>query len=365
MGAMLSVGSIRIDPPVMLAPMAGYCDLAYRLTVRACGGVGLAFTDLLCPHGILRRTRRTMWLAATNERDRPLAMQLYGRDPHLMAEAAKRTVDRGADVIDINMGCPVRKITKKNAGAKLLLMPDQALAVTEAIVEAVGGRAPVTVKTRLGYRAQERTAPGLARRLVEAGAAMITIHGRRAEQEFAGPVDLDGIAAVVDAVHAAGDGRVPCIGNGDVRTPFDARRMMGRTGCDGVMIGRAAVGAPWLPRDTAALLATGDLPEPPTLRDRLELLRTHFRHVLQHRGERVAVSVIRQRLARYSPHLGPSKPLHVEMNAARSADQIDAAINAFIEQSGPAADEVPVTWQDRAEIFAHEAAARAHEPAAV
>jgi tRNA-dihydrouridine synthase len=168
---------------------------------------------------------------------------------------------------------------------------------------------------------------------------------------------------VVDAVHDAGHGRVPCIGNGDIRTPFDAGRMVERTTCDGVMIGRAAVGAPWLLRDTAAYMATGELPEPPTLRDRLELLRTHFGHLLDLRGERVAVSVIRQRLARYSPHLGPSKPLHVSMNAARDAGEVEAAIDGLIEASGPAADEVPVTWRDRAAIFAHEAAARRREPA--
>jgi len=348
---MLTLGDVQLDTRVLLAPIAGHCDLAFRLTARACGGVGLAFTDLLCPHGVLKQNAQTRWLMATCDDDRPLGMQLYGNDADLMAEAARWAVDHGAATLDINMGCPVDKVTKTFAGSMMLCMPEQTLRVAERLVRTVGDRVPVTAKTRLGYHAGERTGHALARRLIDVGIAGLTIHGRTAAQRFKGEADLGGIAEVVAAVRDAGGGRVPCIGNGDIRTPFDAQRMIERTGCDGVMIARAALQAPWIFRDTHALLSTGAIGDELTLRQRLAVVRQHFAHARRLRDDRYAVAKMRQWIAGYGRHLGPCKPLKeaVRTLAPEHAGRFDGLVEAFLDAVGPAADVAPVTWAQRRE----------------
>jgi nifR3 family TIM-barrel protein len=344
---MLRIGDVQLEGRVMLAPIAGHCDLPFRLTARRCGGVALAFTDLLCPRGILQQNDKTMWLTATCAQDRPLGMQLYGQDPDLMAEAARWAVDHGATTIDINMGCPVDKVTKTFAGSMMLCTPDHTVGVAERLVRTVGDRVPVTAKMRLGYRRGELTAPGLARRLIGVGVAAITIHGRTAEQRFKGGADWDGVRAVVQAVHDAGGGRVPCIGNGDVVTPMDALEITRRTGCDGVMIARAALGAPWIFRDADHLLRTGLLPPELTLRQRIETIRFHFRALMQAREQRYGFNRIKQKITTYGVHLGPCKSLKQEVLAMAYAAAFEPALDRFLEQAGPDADAVPITWQQR------------------
>ena len=358
---MLRIGRVQLETNVLLAPIAGHCDLAFRLAARSCGGVGLAFTDLLCPHGVLKQNAQTQWLMATEPADRPLGMQLYGSDPQLMADAARWAVDQGATTIDINMGCPVDKVTKTWAGSMMLCTPDATLGVGEALVRAVGDEVPVTAKTRLGYCHGERTAAALVRRLVGVGIACITIHGRTAEQRFKGQADLDGIAEVVAAVHDAGRGRVPCIGNGDIRTPFDAQRMIDQTGCDGVMIARAALGAPWIFRDTHQLLSTGRIDDELTLRQRLKVIAMHYQHMRRLRPGRWAVNRIRACMGGYGVHLGPCKPLKAAVQAMteNDADRFDAIVEQFLDASGDAADQVPVTWAQREQQLADSAAPRA------
>lgn len=347
----MRIGSLQLTTPLLLAPIAGYCDLAFRLVARQCGSVGLAFTDLLCPHGILKQNAQTQWLMATCPQDHPLGMQLYGNDPALMATAARWSVERGADLIDINMGCPVDKVTKTYAGAMMLCTPQATLRVVEAVIAAVGDRVPVTAKTRLGYEHDERTAPALARQLVSAGIAALTIHGRTAAQRFKGNVDLDGIAAVVDAVHeasrdTAGGGAIPCIGNGDIHTPLDARRMIDHTQCDGLMIGRAALEAPWIFRDTAHYLATGDLVDHFSLRARIEVIRAHFHGMMKLRDERFALRTLSQRIAGYGKYLGPCKPLKQAVRTLGDAAAFDELLDEFLA-GHPEPDAVPVTWAQR------------------
>ncbi len=358
---MLRIGRLQLATDLLLAPIAGYCDLAFRLTVRPCSGrcglggeslpgagVGLAFTDLLCPHGVLRQNARTRWLMATCADDWPLGMQLYGNDPPLLAEAARWSVDHGAALIDLNMGCPVDKVTRTFAGAMMLRTPEAAMRVVEAVIAAVGEQVPVTVKTRLGYERGERTAPALGRRMVEAGIAGLTIHGRTAAQRFKGTVDLDGIAEVVDAVHDVGLGKVPCIGNGDVRTPFDAQRMIERTGCDGVMIGRAALEAPWIFPHTHRLLTTGAIGDEPTLRQRLDVIRQHFAHLRRLRDDRLALHLMRQRIAGYGKHLGPCQALKHAIGTLDRAEAFDAIFDRHLADNPTEADAVPLTWRQRA-----------------
>ncbi len=356
---MMQIGPVQVDSRVLLAPVAGHCDLAFRLAVRSCGGGawrGLAFTDLLCPHGVLKQNRQTRWLMATCDADRPLGMQLYGRDAALMAEAAKWAADAGARTIDINMGCPVDKVTKTFAGSMMLCIPDQTVRLAERLVTVVdrhaAGRVPVTAKLRLGFHDGERTAATLARRLVEVGVAAITIHGRTAAMRFKGAVDLAGIAEVVAAVHDAGCRRVPCIGNGDIRTPFDARRMIDATGCDGVMIARAALQAPWLVHDTHRYLQTGSLGREWTLRERLAVVRTHLRHMLAHREPRWALNRLKQKMGPYSKHLGPCKAMRAQVMAMQDAAAFDGIVEAFLAERGAAADQVPVSWAQRDALVA-------------
>ncbi len=352
---MLQIGPVKLATNLMLAPIAGHCDLAFRLTARACGGVGLAFTDLLCPHGILKQNAQTQWLMATGPGDQPVGMQLYGQDPDLMAEAARWAVDAGATTLDINMGCPVDKVTKTFAGAMMLCTPDHTVAVAERLVKTVAPRVPVTAKLRLGYKHGEWTAPALAKRLIGAGIACITIHGRTAEQRFKGEAHLDGIAAVAQAVHEAGGGRVPCIGNGDIKTPFDAVRMIEITKCDGVMIARAALGAPWIFHDTHELLTTGQITGEYTLRQRLQFIKLHFHKLVELRHPRWAVNRIRQCIGGYATHLGPCRSLKDEVQKLTEADagRFDEVVERFLDSMGEAADRVPVTWEQRRHQLAH------------
>ncbi|MHB1157613.1 MAG: tRNA dihydrouridine synthase [Phycisphaerales bacterium] len=361
---MLRIGSVQLQSHVLLAPVAGHCDLPFRLAARSCGGVGLAFTDLLCPHGVLKQNRQTRWLMATCDDDQPLGMQLYGCEPDLMCEAARWAVDRGAKVIDINMGCPVDKVTKTFAGSMMLCTPGHTVRLAERLVNEMATYAPhvpVTAKLRLGYHdgePPEWTAPALAKQLVRVGIRCITIHGRTAAMRFKGTVNLDGIRAVINAVHEEGNGQVPGVGNGDIRTPFDAARMVAATGCDGVMIARAALGAPWLLRDTAHLLATGVLPAEYTLRQRLGCLQAHFGHLVNFRDERYAINRIKQKIGGYSPHLGPCKTLKQAIRLMTGAARFAEIIARFLDEAGERADEVPVSWSQRDAIF------RATSPAA-
>src|SRR3954464_11764942 len=192
MAAPLLIGSLPLNTNLLLAPIAGYCDVSFRLVARSCGGVGLACTDLLCPEGVLRETRRSMELAASCPEDSPLCMQLYGGDVERLCGGAGWAEDRGADVVDINMGCPVDKITKRDGGSKLLCDPDRTVRMVERL-RGVVTRVPLTAKLRLGRDDTCLVAPVLARRLEDAGIEMVTVHGRTTEMKFSGQARLDGI----------------------------------------------------------------------------------------------------------------------------------------------------------------------------
>ena len=310
---------MNLPSNLLLSPIAGYCDLAFRLTIRPLGGVGLACTDLVNPKGLLRQTRKSMQLVETEPADQPLCIQLYGREPDEMAAAAQWAQDHGAVIIDINMGCPVDKVCKRDGGSALLREPDLAAALAARVVSAV--RVPVTAKMRLGWDDQTLVAAELARRLEDAGVAAITVHGRTAAQKFSGRVCLDGIARVVQAAR-----RVPVIGNGDIRCPEDARRMMSQTGCAGVMIGRAALSDPWIFRDTQAYLCGREPPARPTRADRIELMNRHFAHLVRLRGERAACLVFRQRASWYARHFGPCGEFLDRMKRLETPAEYAAAV---------------------------------------
>ncbi|MCA9292025.1 MAG: tRNA dihydrouridine synthase DusB [Phycisphaerales bacterium] len=319
---MLTIGTISLRTPLLLAPIAGHCDLAFRMLCRESGGVGLACTDLINCYSVLRETPVAMRLAATNEHDRPLSMQLYGNDEAPLPEAALWAVRHGAAVVDINMGCPVDKIAKKTGGSLLLCDPERTVRLAERIVRAVAPEGvPVTAKVRLGWDDGSIVAPRLAARLEEVGIAAITVHGRTTEQRFRGSVRLDGIAAVVAAVQS-----IPVIGNGDIVEPEDVVRMMATTGCAGVMIGRGALRAPWLFRQAASLLRTGHAGSPPTAREKIDLIERHLDLLLECVGERFAVDCLSKRISWYGKTMGRIKPLKEAVRTATDAATIRAAL---------------------------------------
>ncbi|MEM9789755.1 MAG: tRNA-dihydrouridine synthase [Planctomycetota bacterium] len=361
----MRLGPVKLRTNLLLAPIAGYCDLAFRLVVRsvsgvACaaedadgtldvgdgtyGAVGLACTDLLCPEAILRETDKTMWLAATDERDAPVCMQLYGRHPESMVPAGLWAAEHGAAVVDVNMGCPVDKVTKKNGGSKLLTEPCLAVELIEKLVRALEPTGvPVTAKIRLGWDDDCLIVDSLPARLADAGVAAVTVHGRTTAMKFKGTCRLDGIASVVESVKRSHP-EVKVIGNGDVKTPANARRMLDETGCDGVMIGRGALGNPWLFRDIAYHLATGRDAPPLTQRQRARLVIDHFGHLLEMRDERIALATIKRRISWYSAGLQPWPGLKRDVQVIGSAE----AMLDFL-RAGPTADR---TVRDEAMTFA-------------
>ncbi len=327
---MLKLGPVQLQTNLLLAPIAGYCDLAFRTICREWGGVGLACTDLLSPQGLLRGTATSLDLARTNDFDKPVGMQLYGSDPDIMAEGARWAVEHGATVVDINMGCPVDKVTKKDGGSKLLTDLSRAVEVARRVARELekcplsaeewslrqGGQGslpqttgpltvPLTCKMRLcwhtaDYESGTACAPHLARMLADAGVAAVTVHGRTTEMKFAGEVRLDGIARVVESVR----GQIPVIGNGDIKEPHDAARMIRETGCDGVMIGRGALSTPWIFRDTAHFLRTGQLLAPPTDAQKVATIRRFFTLMHETRDDRYAMFQIRRRISWFAKRLG-------------------------------------------------------------
>lgn len=321
----MRIGNVHLATNLLLSPIAGYCDVSFRLVARGCGGVGLACTDLLCPEGVLRENKRSLELAATCPEDAPLCMQLYGANIERLCEAARWAQDKGAAIIDINMGCPVDKITKKDGGSALLCNVPNTVRLAQRVVDAVPGT-PVTAKLRLGWDDQHIVAPQLAAALEQVGIAAITIHGRTTEMRFSGAVRLDGIAAVVAAVKA-----IPVIGNGDIHSPRDARTMIRQTGCAGVMIGRAALSAPWIFRDTHSFLTTGTLPTPLAVEEKCDLIRQHFYNLIKFRNERVAVCEFRKRISWYAKEMNPCRPLRDAMREINCAADFDQAITTFLD----------------------------------
>ncbi len=325
---MLRIGTAEFESPLLLAPMAGQCDLAFRILCRELGGVGLASTDLLNSHSLLRGSPTALKLAATDPADQPLSMQLYGNDGDPLPEAAKWAVDHGAALIDINMGCPVDKVCKKHGGSLLLCDVSGTVKLAERIVNAVRvDGVPVTAKVRLGWDRSRIVAPELARRLEDVGIQAITVHGRTTEQKFKGPVDYDGIAEVVSAVAS-----IPVIGNGDVTEPQHVAEMMKATGCAGVMIGRGALRRPWLFRQAEQLLRTGNVGPEPSRNEKYDIILLHLDLLEKHHGERAAVICLRQRISWYGKTMGHIKPLKETIRTAQSADDIRNTVREWQER---------------------------------
>jgi nifR3 family TIM-barrel protein len=298
----LRCGTVTLASRFLLAPLAGYTTLAFRLAVRALGGLGLATTDLVNARALLRQSRRTRELIQTCPEDRPVAVQIYGSEPAEMVEAAQWLEGYGITSIDINMGCPVHKVVRGGGGSAMMCDRQATLTLVRKVVEAV--TIPVTVKMRLGWDEQTLSAPVFARDFEQAGVAAITLHGRTRQQGFGGSVNLDGIRRTVDAVE-----RIPVIGNGDVRTIADADHMLRTTGCHGIAIGRGALLNPWIFAQLARWKQTGDPGPGATYAQRLEFMARHFLMLVEHRTEPFACLVFRKVANWYCRVLRPGREI--------------------------------------------------------
>ncbi len=268
------IRDILVDPPLLLAPMEDVTNLPFRLIAKKIARPGLMFTEFVSAMAIHYGAKKTLKKLQVHPDERPLGIQIFGGDPSIMADTARLCEDMGADLVDINMGCWVPKVCKTGSGAALLKDPKVAEEIVQAVVKAV--KIPVTVKVRAGWDWSLFAAPDLATRFQDAGAQMITLHARFAKQGFEGQADWDLIKQLRESV------RVPLIGNGDVKTGEDARRMLRETGCNGVMVGRAAISNPWALRDIQ--LAIRGLPAgpPPTLHERIEVALEHLRLMIDY-----------------------------------------------------------------------------------
>lgn len=318
---MLSIGALDIDPPLVLAPMAGVTDRDFRLIVRRIGGVGLVTMEFIQAKGLVAQDRRIVRLLHYCEEERPLSIQIYGSDPETMAEAARIVEAIGADACDINMGCPANKILKGCSGSAL--MGDLPLA--EAIIRAVrkATSLPLTVKFRLGVDDRRVCYRELGRICEHNGVDGIALHPRTARQMFRGTVDWTAIARLKESVS------IPVLGNGDVRCADDAVRMLRETGCDGVMIGRAATKNPWIFRQIAARLSDGRVSEP-TLGDRRRLIESHFAAVIERDDAKLALHKLRTFTHWYSHGLPDGHRLRRQLQGHQSAaDALEAVARHF------------------------------------
>lgn len=335
-------GTVSLDTNLMLAPIAGWCELAWRLTVRSLGGVGLASTDLLSPQGLICGSDASLDLARTHDLDQPIGMQLYGSQPEVLAAGARWCADHGATVVDINMGCPVDKVCKKDGGSRLMCDLERTFAIFEAVREALPGTIPLTAKMRLGWDERAYAAGvacDLAVGLCARGAALITVHGRTTEQRFKGTCRRAGIKRVVDAVAAStgqydgtGSGGVPVVGNGDVRTAGDALDMLRQTGCAGVMIGRGSFGNPWIFRESwAAQRGADERSVAPSEDERLDAILAYFERMLEFRGEHHALHVIRQKISWLGKTVngGHCRPLKDAVRGSAGPEEVRRAIAAW------------------------------------
>jgi tRNA-dihydrouridine synthase B len=327
----LSVGGVRLASRFVLAPLAGYTNYPFRRSVRELGGVGLCTTDLVNARAILEGSAKTMDLLATGPDDRPLSVQIFGSKPHEMADAAKWLTDYGATLIDINMGCPVRKVVGVGGGSAMMCDTTGAtVQLVGQVVRAAG--VPVTVKMRLGWDDANLSAPHFAREFERVGVAAITVHGRTREQGFTGGVSRDGIRAVVEAVDT-----IPVFGNGDIMSLADADAMIRDTGCAGLALGRGALANPWCFAQLDAWVRDGDPGPRATYADRLAFMRRHLVRLIDWKGEdRFGCVNFRKVAAWYGKALRLSKPDKHALTQLSSLAEFDAMAARWADVGPPA-----------------------------
>ncbi len=295
----MRIGSLQLKSNLFLSPLAGYTNLPFRLTLRELGGLDLATTDLVNARSLLEKKPKALKLIETRPADRPLAVQLFGAVAEEMRDAAVYLESIGLSAVDINMGCPVRKVCRIGGGSAMMTELARTAQLVRGMVDAV--KIPVTAKMRLGWDDENLTAPDLARVLEDAGIAAIFVHGRTRQQGFGGAVNLAGIRAVAQAVK-----HIPVIGNGDVTTPPAAKMMFEQTGCAGVSIGRGAFYDPWIFQRASRFLATGELPPEPGFEERVKVMSRHLDLMVEVFGEEHGCRMFRKIGPWYAKRFGPA-----------------------------------------------------------
>jgi tRNA-dihydrouridine synthase B len=315
----ISIGAVKLDIPVILAPMAGVTDMPYRRMVRKFGA-GLVVSEMIASQAMIRECRKTMQMIRTSG-EGIADIQIAGGDPAVMAEAAKMNEDRGAQIIDMNFGCPAKKVVNGQAGSAL--MKDEALSarIVEAVVAAVS--VPVTIKMRLGWNDENRNAPRLAKIAEECGVKMVTVHGRTRCQFYQGEADWEAIRSVKESVS------VPVIANGDIRDFDTAQTALERSGADGIMVGRATYGRPWFLAQLMAFLTKGERPENPTRQVLYETLSEHFENLLTLYGVPAGLRIARKHIGWYSKALPQSAAFRSAINACDDVGQVRDLISSY------------------------------------
>ena len=319
----VKIGNIKTENNVFLAPMAGITDAVFRLLCKEMGA-GVVYSEMVSAKGMSHNNQNTKKMLFVDERERPAAMQLFGSDPEIMGKmAAELNAYPDIDILDINMGCPAPKIVKNGEGSALSLNPELAGRVINAVVK--NSDKPVTVKIRKGFDDSHINAPEMAKIAEENGAAAVPLHGRTREQYYSGKADWDIIGEVKTVLK-----KIPLIGNGDIFTPEDAKKMLEYTGCDAVMIGRGAQGNPWIFKRTVHYLQTGELLHEPTFEERIAMAKRHLEMIVEYKGENIGVREMRKHIGWYIKGLPHSAEMRVKVNSTTGAENMSRLLDETI-----------------------------------
>jgi tRNA-dihydrouridine synthase B len=320
----INIGPVRLENSIVLAPMSGVTDLPFRRLVKR-NGVGLVVSEMIASKAMIYASKKTMKMATHCAEEHPMSVQLAGCEPGIMAEAAKLNEDRGAALIDINMGCPVKKVTKGDAGSALMRDVKMAGKILAAVVKAV--EIPVTLKMRTGWNDESRNAPELAKIAEDCGIQALAVHGRTRCQFYKGHADWKFIRTVKDVVD------IPVFGNGDINTIVDAKQMLADSGADGMLIGRGTYGRPWFPNQVHHYLETGSNLADPSISVQLDTVLEHYDSILEHYGTQAGVRIARKHLGWYSKGLIESAEYRAEINQINEPDKVRDRINRFYDMN--------------------------------